>query len=196
MSNFWNKIHNVLNTTSNIKEAQFVATYQTKLDQVDTSFSQLKNTARQVSSQAVSLTEMLTRSVELVEKRFDIVANSVKNIVMVKTVDNQWVAVNDFACQLLKIDRKKCIGKTNEQMLATYPHLSPLLKALYQGEQLVKSKREKNRITVTIDDEHLDVMIEIDLTLVPIETSDHVGQELIILGKKTKKRRKVNQQNG
>lgn len=155
--------------------------YQSKLDEITSSFDKLKSTTASVIKNAVSVTDQLKQRVELYEKRFDAIVNNVNDMIMIKTINRQWAIVNDFTCNLLGIDREMCIGKTNNEITKIYPNLSTLLSTIDNCEHQSWVSKQPNTITVSIDVENKPV--NFDIIIKPIETSDEQAHEIVVVGK-------------
>lgn len=159
----------------------YQAQYQTKLHEIESSFDSLKTATSNVIKQAVTTTDTLKRTAELYEKRFDALINNINDMVIIKTINQQWSVINSFACQILRIDSKDCIGKTNKQLAEQYPQLAEILNILDKAEQhswLTKTQKEMN-ITVNINDHP----VNFEILIKPIETSDQQACEIVMIGR-------------
>ena len=185
MINFWNKL------TTHLAGTEHQALYRQKLEKVDQSFEILKETTRAVTKQAIELTDQLKRKLELTDKRFNTIINAVDDVIIVKTVDRQWVSVNEFACKLFDIDREECLGKTNEQVMEVYPQLNDVIGALDKIEQIAWDEHQPTKIQLSLDGEKKKGgNYLLDILITPIETEDKLAQEIVLVGQKEPKRAK------
>lgn len=155
--------------------------YQAKLDEIESSFDNLKNSTAEVIKHAADVTDQLNQNVELYEKRFDAIINTVNNMIIIKTVNRQWTIVNDFACTLLGINRETCIGKTNDEIMSIYPQLSTLLTAIDKAEK--KSWITKSPAEIVIPLEVNNKSASVTIIIKPIETEDEKAHEIVVIGK-------------
>ena len=154
--------------------------YEIKLNEIEGSFDQLKQTTASVIKQATGVTESLKRNIELFEKRFNAIANAIDNVIIIKTINRQWISVNDFTCQLLGINKEVCLGKTNEQVVEIYPQLKSIINILDDAEKYSWDHHQPETITMPIEKHEYQVMIK------PVETSDKMANELVLIGKKVR----------
>lgn len=161
----------------------YQAQYQTKLREIETSFDSLKHATSDVIKQAVDTTDSLKRNIELYEKRFDVLINNSDDMVIIKTINQQWAVINPFACKVLGIDSAKCIGKSNKQLAQQYPQLSQILSILDKAEQQswITKTQKKTNIRVNANGQTL----EFEILIKPIETSDHQVCEIVMIGRPT-----------
>lgn len=194
MINFWNKL------TTHLAGTEHQALYRQKLEKVDQSFEDLKETTRAVTKQAIELTDQLKRKLELTDKRFNTIINAVDDVIIVKTIDRQWVSVNEFTCKLFDIDRDICLGKTNEQVVELYPQLGEVINALDKIEKIAWNEHQPTKIQLSMDsDKKKGNNYLLDILITPIETQDKLAQEIVLVGQKEPKRvRRTSkkQQNG
>lgn len=161
----------------------YQAQYQTKLREIETSFDSLKTATSNVIKQAVDTTDQLKRTNELYERRFDALINTVNDMVIIKTINRQWTIVNQFACNLLEIDRDQCLGKSNKELCEIYPQLGQLLNTLEKAEHeswITKSPKRTN-IVLNVNDKPIDF----EILIKPIETSDQQQHEIVVIGRVT-----------
>ena len=164
--------------------------YKQKLHEIDESFESLKVVAREVSQQAIEVTDNLKRNVELFDKRFKAIIDEVDDVIIVKTVDHKWVTVNDFACKVFAVDKELCLGKTNEEVSKLYPQLEHLIRALDYAENTAWTNRSKSTIQLSIDGVGTRKKpVVLDVVVSPIETNDKLAQEIVLVGRKDKSRR-------
>lgn len=183
MINFWNKL------TTHLAGTEQQALYRQKLEMVDQSFESLKETTRAVTQQAIEVTNQLQRKLELTDKRFNTIINAVDDVIIVKTIDRQWVSVNEFACKLFEIDREQCIGKTNEQVIELYPQLESVIGALDKIEQVAWDDHQPTKIQLSVDGIEKKSNYLLDVLITPIETEDKLAQEIVLVGQKERARR-------
>lgn len=147
---------------------------------IEESFCSLVEATNAVTKAAVDTTKALTRRLELTERRFVMLADSVDDVILVKTVDRKWVSVNRFACEVFGLDRDKCIGKTNAEVVEVYPHLKQIIEGLDRVERSAWENKTTENLKLSIEERtysiHLDIMVT------PIESSDKSVHELIIVG--------------
>lgn len=158
--------------------------YQTKLDEIEQTFDDLKSTTANVIKQAVDVTDQLKQSVELYEKRFDAIVNNVNDLIIIKTINRQWTIVNDFACDLLNIDREMCLGKSNKEIYEIYPQLTMLLSTIDKSEQHSWLTRTPSQVHITTDIGGKP--FEFQIVIKPIETEDSRTHEIVVVGKVVK----------
>ena len=155
--------------------------YQLKMDEVGTSFGNLKEAATDLVKQANGITSLLKRRVELYERRMQVISDNVNDLIIIETINQQWTSVNKFACALLKIDPKKCVGKSNSEIAEIYPQLEKLLTMLTEGEKECWETRAVKRLTTVI--EHEGAPIDFEIIISPVETQDHAAHEIIVIGR-------------
>lgn len=162
--------------TSDVKEEE----HSFDLPMIDESFKQLKAASISMGKQAIQTTKSLKDQLELFERRFTVITDSVDDVIIIKTVNCQWLSVNLFACDLLKLDRDFCIGKTNTQLMEKYPKLAPILKKLDMAEKEAWKKKVTTKFRVSIEEHQRTIYLDIAIT--PIDNGDNSIQELIIVG--------------
>lgn len=155
--------------------------YSRKLEEIDRSFVALKKSSKDVASVAAEISAMLKRHVEMCEKRFVAITNVIDDVVIIKTINQQWTHVNKYTCDVFDIDPEQCIGKSNDQISELYPRLQPILAKLSEVEKESWSKRELQCINVKIDVNGVPTIFEININ--PIETDDGVMHEIVVVGK-------------
>lgn len=155
--------------------------YRTKLREIESSFQGLKKATTGLIKQANDVTDQLKRNVELYERRLDAIVNNVNDMIIIKTINHQWTVVNQFACNLLQIDRDQCIGKSNDEVVEKYPQLKTLLNALNRTEQESWISRQPKQIffELTIGNDP----INFEIIVKPIETADQKAHEIIVIGR-------------
>lgn len=164
--------------------------YQQKLVKIDESFENLKEIAREVSQQAIEVTDGLKRNVELFDKRFKAIIDEVDDVIIVKTIDHKWVSINDFTCKLFAIDKEVCLGKTNREISEMYPQLEDIIKALDYAENNVWTNKRKATIQLSIEGvKNRKSPIVLDVVVSPVETDDKLAQEIVLVGRKEKRSR-------
>lgn len=174
MFNIFKKVIDASNESQRYYQNQF----NTKLNEIDHSFDQLRKTTSDVIKQASTVNQELTRNVELFEKRFTTIANTIDNVIIIKTINRQWIAVNDFTCRLLEIVRESCVGRNNQQIVEQYPQLKSIIDILDNAEKHSWKRKQTETISMTIKDQKYQVIIR------PIETTDKMSNELVLIGKK------------
>lgn len=159
----------------------YQAQYRTKLFEIESSFDSLKRAANNLAKQAGDVTEQLKRNVELYERRLDAIVNNVNDLIIIKTINQQWTVVNQFACKLLGIDRDQCIGKSNDEVVEKYPQLKNLMGALDRMEHESWISRQPKQIffELTIGNDP----INFEIIVKPIETADQKAHEIIVIGR-------------
>lgn len=159
----------------------YQAQYNAKLNQTVDSFEDLKLTTQRVIDQAIEVSTNLNRKVELFDKRIKTIANNIDEIVIIKTVNNQWVAINNAACSILGIVKDSVIGKTNNEIAEIYPDLKNLIVEIANIESKCWDTMREGTLNVrlTKDDD-----LEWKLLINPIQTSDGIEKEIIIIGKR------------
>lgn len=159
----------------------YQAQYRTKLREIEDSFHSLKTATNSLVKQATNVTDQLKRNIELYERRLDAIVNNVNDMIIIKTINQQWTVVNQFACNLLGIDRDQCIGKSNDQIVTQYPQLKQLMDSMNRAEQESWLTKQTKQIyfELTIGDEP----INFELIVKPIETKDQKAHEIIIIGR-------------
>ena len=185
MINFWNKL------ATHLAGTEHQALYQQKLEMVNQSFETLKQTTREVTQQAIELTDTLKRKLELTDKRFNTIINAVEDVIIVKTIDRQWVSVNEFTCKLFDIDKDCCIGKTNEQIVQLYPQLKDVIEALDKVEKVAWNEHQPTKVQLSMDDaRRKNNKFLLDVLITPIETQDKLAQEIVLVGQKETRKSK------
>lgn len=159
----------------------YQAQYNAKLNQIVDSFEDLKLTTQRVIDQAIEVSTNLNRKVELFDKRFRTIVNNIDEMVIIKTVNNQWVAINNAACSILGIVKDSVIGKTNNEIIEIYPDLKSLIVEIASIESKCWDTMREGTLNVhlTKDDD-----LEWKLLINPIQTSDGIEKEIIIIGKR------------
>lgn len=159
----------------------YQAQYQAKLREIETSFDSLKSATSNVIKQAVDTTDQLKRTNELYEKRFDALINSINDMVVIKTINQQWAVINQFACKMLNIDQTKCIGKSNKELAELYPQLAQILEILdkTEHESWITKTQKKTNITIDVNGQPIDF----EILIKPIETTDHQSCEIVMIGR-------------
>ena len=184
MINFWNKL------TTHLAGTEQQTLYRQKLEKVDQSFESLKETTRSVTQQAIEVTNQLQRKLELTDKRFNTIINAVDDVIIVKTVDRQWVSVNEFTCKLFEIDKDCCIGKTNEQIIQLYPQLKDVIEALDKVEKVAWNEHQPTKVQLSMDDaRRKNNKFLLDVLITPVETEDKLAQEIVLVGQKERAKR-------
>ena len=179
MINFWNKL------TTHLAGTEHQSLYRQKLEKVDQSFEHLKETTRAVTQQAMEVTDQLKRKLELTDKRFNTIINAVDDVIIVKTIDRQWVSVNEFTCKLFNVDREQCLGKTNEQVIQIYPQLQQVIGALDRIEKIAWDEHQPTKIQLSMDStEKRKSSYVLDVLITPVETEDKLAQEIVLVGQK------------
>lgn len=159
----------------------YQAQYNAKLNEIVDSFEDLKLTTHHVIDQAIEVSANLNRKVELFDKRIRTIVNNIDEIVIIKTVNNQWVAINNAACSILGIVKDSVIGKTNNEIVEIYPDLKSLIVEIDSIESKCWDTMRAGTFNVhlTKDDD-----LEWKLLITPIQTSDGIEKEIIIIGKR------------
>lgn len=159
----------------------YQAQYRIKLNEIEDSFHNLKDATTGLVKQATDVTEQLKRNIELYERRLDAIMNSVNDIIIIKTINQQWTIVNQFACKLLGIEHDQCIGRSNVEISEMYPQLKQLMSSLNRAEQESWITKQTKQIffELTIGDKP----INFEMIVKPIETHDQKAHEIIIIGR-------------
>ena len=94
--------------------------------------SQLVNTMAQevstiASNVSKSMANALTKQLEHSNKKFLSTIDLLPDIVIVKDPSNRWVNVNAAGRKFFGFSGSEYIGKTNEELAETYPHLAEFL---------------------------------------------------------------------
>lgn len=150
------------------------------IGEIEETFCSLVEATNAVTKAAVDTTKALTRRLELTERRFTMLADSVDDVILVKTVDRKWVSVNKFACEVFCLDRDKCIGKTNAELGEVYPHLKQIIECLDRAEKAAWKNKTTENMKLQIEEHNHSIMLDIMVT--PIESYDKTVHELIIVG--------------
>ena len=159
--------------------ADDIPSYASKLSQVESSFNDLKICAATVAREAESVTISLQQRAELLEKRFNAIADTVDNMIIIKTIRRQWIAINDYTCKFLNIDRVSCLGKSNDQILQLYPHLNGIIDILDNAEKSSWKDMSNTTVKLQLND------VDFTMTIKPIETADKTVGELVLIGKQS-----------
>lgn len=155
--------------------------YSRKLEEIDNSFTALKKSSNDLASVASEISTMLKRHVEMCEKRFVAITNFIDDVVIIKTINRQWTHVNKYTCKVFGIDPEVCIGKSNDEIIAIYPHLKPILTKLSEVEKESWNQRRIQCINLKIDVNGIPTIFDVNIN--PIETNDGVMHEIIVVGK-------------
>ena len=177
LNNFFRELikPNISQDSNNYYKTQ----YNVKLSEIETSFNDLKKSTETVVAQADSVATMLKRNAELFERRFATIADNIDNMIIIKTINRQWIAINDYTCKFLNIDRMVCLGKTNDQILRLYPQLNKIINILDNAEKLSWNEHQGKIVKLQLND------VNFNVTIKPIETTDKAIGELVLIGKKS-----------
>lgn len=147
---------------------------------IDDSFKELTNVAKSVAIEAYTTNTHFQKKLELFERKFAVITDSVDDMIIVKTINRSWVSINKFACQILHINRDMIIGKTNSEVAEIYPKLKPILQKLDDAERESWDKRKTIKFKLSIEENRRTIYLDIMIT--PIDNGDNSIQELIIIG--------------
>ena len=162
------------------KVERLTTTQLPNIDEIEASFRSLMDATNSVTKQAMETTKALKRRLEISERKFTMLADSVDDVILVKTINRQWVSVNRFALEVFHLDREKCIGKTNEELISMYPHLQTVIDGLDRAEQDAWKTHSTTKLRMNIEENSQKIYLDIMIT--PIESSDKTIHELIIVG--------------
>ena len=155
--------------------------FSKKLEEaVEQSSRDLKSAALAMSETAVETTKLFKTRLELFERKFDVITDSVDDVIIVKTVNRQWVSVNRFACDIFHLDRDKVIGKNNHEVGEAYPKLKPILDRLDEAEVKAWQEKHPSKFRITIEESGRTLYIDIMIT--PIDNGDNTVQEIVLVG--------------
>ena len=147
---------------------------------VEQSSRDLKSAALAMSETAVETTKLFKTRLELFERKFDVITDAVDDVIIVKTVNRQWVSVNRFACDIFHLDRDKVIGKNNHEVGKIYPKLKPILDRLDEAEVKAWQEKHPSKFRITIEESGRTLYIDIMIT--PIDNGDNTVQEIVLVG--------------
>ena len=162
------------------KVERLTTTQLPNIDEIEASFRSLMDATNSVTKQAMETTKALKHRLEISERKFTMLADSVDDVILVKTINRQWVSVNRFALEVFHLDREKCIGKTNEELISMYPHLKTVIDGLDRAEQDAWKTHSTTKLRMNIEENSQKIYLDIMIT--PIESSDKTIHELIIVG--------------
>ena len=162
------------------KVERLTTTQLPNINEIEDSFRSLLDATNSVTKQAMETTKALKRRLEISERKFTMLADSVDDVILVKTINRQWVSVNRFALEVFHLDREKCIGKTNEELISMYPHLKTVIDGLDRAEQDAWKTHSTTKLRMNIEENSQKIYLDIMIT--PIESSDKTIHELIIVG--------------
>ena len=162
------------------KVERLTTTQLPNIDEIEASFRSLMDATNSVTKQAMETTKALKHRLEISERKFTMLADSVDDVILVKTINRQWVSVNRFALEVFHLDREKCIGKTNEELISMYPHLKAVIDGLDRAEQDAWKTHSTTKLRMNIEENSQKIYLDIMIT--PIESSDKTIHELIIVG--------------
>ena len=162
------------------KVERLTTTQLPNINEIEASFRSLMDATNSVTKQAMETTKALKRRLEISERKFTMLADSVDDVILVKTINRQWVSVNRFALEVFHLDREKCIGKTNEELISMYPHLKAVIDGLDRAEQDAWKTHSTTKLRMNIEENSQKIYLDIMIT--PIESSDKTIHELIIVG--------------
>lgn len=162
-------------------QAKYHETYNEQMKLLQQSSAKLKDTANTVISQAIATVNQLNQNIELYEKRIDAIVDDVDNLIIIKTVDYQWIMINQFACNALGIDKQSCIGKTTVELIAKYPQLKKLFLTLQKiaNQSIITHMHITKIIKVDIGE----TTHKFEFSFKPIELHDCSKREIVIVGK-------------
>lgn len=156
-------------------------TFSQKLEAaVEQSSRDLKTAALAMSETAVETTKLFKTRLELFERKFDVITDSVDDVIIVKTVNRQWVSVNRFACDIFHLERDKVLGKDNSEVGKIYPKLKPILDRLDEAEVKAWQEKHPSKFRITIEESGRTLYIDIMIT--PIDNGDNTVQEIVLVG--------------
>ena len=147
---------------------------------IDASSNQLKTATESMSTQAIETANWFKTKLELYEQKFSIIIDDVDDVIIVKTVNHQWVSVNRFACQILHIDRDIVLGKNNGELSEIYPNLKEILDKLEFAEKQAIHQHKSSNFHIEIQDRGRKMYLYITVT--PIDNHDQSVQEVLIVG--------------
>ena len=162
------------------KVERLTTTQLPNINEIEDSFRSLLDATNSVTKQAMETTKALKRRLEISERKFTMLADSVDDVILVKTINRQWVSVNRFALEVFHLDREKCIGKTNEELISMYPQLKAVIDGLDRAEQDAWKTHSTTKLRMNIEENSQKIYLDIMIT--PIESSDKTIHELIIVG--------------
>lgn len=149
-------------------------------DAVEQSSRDLKSAALAMSETAIETTKLFKTRLELFERKFDVITDSVDDVIIVKTVNRQWVSVNRFACDIFHLERDKVLGKNNHEVGEYYPKLKPILDRLDEAEVKAWKEKRPSKFRITIEENGRTLYIDIMIT--PIDNGDSTVQEIVLVG--------------
>lgn len=149
-------------------------------DAVEQSSRDLKSAALAMSETAIETTKLFKTRLELFERKFDVITDSVDDVIIVKTVNRQWVSVNRFACDIFHLERDKVLGKNNHEVGEYYPKLKPILDRLDEAEVKAWKEKRPSKFRITIEENGRTLYIDIMIT--PIDNGDNTVQEIVLVG--------------
>lgn len=156
-------------------------TFAQKLEEaVELSSQSLKDATLAMSKTAVETTKMFKTRLELFERKFAVITDSVDDVIIVKTVNRRWISINRFACEIFHLDREKVIGKSNEEIGQEYPKLKPIFDRLDEAEQKAWNERRPTKFRITIEESGRTLYLDIMIT--PIDNGDNTLQEIVLVG--------------
>ena len=151
-----------------------------KVDEIEESFRSLLEVTNSVTEQAVETAKSLKRRLEIFERKFTMLADSVDDVILVKTVNRQWVSVNRFALDVFRLNRSDCIGKTNDEIMKLHPRMKSVIEGLDRAEKEAWRTRSTTKMRMNIEEKSQSIFL--DFMITPIESSDKTVHELIIVG--------------
>ena len=162
------------------KVERLTKTQLPNIDEIEESFRSLVDATNSVTKQAMETTKALRGRLEISERKFTMLADSVDDVILVKTINRQWVSVNKFALEVFHLDRENCIGRTNEELMVEYPHLKAVIEGLDRAEKEAWKTHSTTKLRMDIEENTQKIYLDIMIT--PIESSDKTVHELIIVG--------------
>lgn len=185
MFNIFNVFHPKRDKMDDVRidAAQLIdeSSFSKKLEEaVEQSSRDLKTAALAMSETAVETTKLFKNRLELFERKFDVITDSVDDVIIVKTVNRQWVSVNRFACDIFHLDRDLVIGKNNHEVGEAYPKLKPILDRLDEAEVRAWQEKHPSKFRITIEESGRTLYIDIMIT--PIDNGDNTVQEIVLVG--------------
>lgn len=166
------------------RQAGAQAEYAERVSKIESaigeSSEQLKTATQLVTNQAIETANVLKRQLDLFERKFNVITDSVDDAIVVKTMNREWVSINRFACDIFKLDRDKVVGKTNAEIAEIYPRLKPILLKLDLAEQETIGTNQSKKFRVRVEEGGKALYLDIMITI--IRNSDSTLQEIILVG--------------
>jgi PAS domain-containing protein len=152
-----------------------------KLEIILNGLKMLKETTSEISQEAASAAASLYKQLKETKYRFFNVIDSINDLIIIKDSSGKWKTVNYFTQNLLTLNDKDYIGKTNIEIAKQIPKFSGYLSKCKLTDDETWDRQSISRYVETLEVDEKTYYF--DMVKTPVFTSDGEKDELIAIGR-------------